>query len=63
MIVRVVLIGGSIEALLLSIELSSQHDITIIELEAEIGLPVQHPGRIMDPGQNMRMLTFQSVLS
>ena len=49
MIVHVVLIGGSIEALLLSIELSSQHNVTIVELEAEIGLPVQHPGRIINP--------------
>ena len=46
---RVVLIGGTIEALLLSIELSSKHDVFIVELEAEIGLPVQHPGRILDP--------------
>ena len=51
MIVRVVLIGGSIEALLLSIGLSPQHDVTIIELEAEIGLPVQHPGRILNPSE------------
>ena len=46
---RIVLIGGTIEALLLSIELSSEHDVFIVELEAEIGLPVHHPGRILDP--------------
>ena len=61
MIVRVVLIGGSIEALLLSIELSSQHDITIIELEAEIGLPVQHPGRIMDPSTLHHYFTSEQI--
>lgn len=61
MIVRVVLIGGSIEALLLSIELSSQHDVTIIELEAEIGLPVQHPGRILDPLKLQHYLTDDQI--
>ena len=61
MIVRVVLIGGSIEALLLSIELSSQHDVTIIELEAEIGLPVQHPGRILDPLELQHYLTDDQI--
>lgn len=61
MIVRIVLIGGSIEALLLSIELSSQHDITVIELEAEIGLPVQHPGRILDPSGLKSYLTEDQI--
>ena len=44
----IVLIGGSIEALLLSIELVNEHNVSIVELEAEIGLPVHHPGRIVD---------------
>ena len=44
----IVLIGGSIEALLLSIELVNKHNISIVELEAEIGLPAHHPGRIVD---------------
>lgn len=47
--VHIALIGGSIEALLLSLELIGDHSVSIIELEAEIGLPVQHPGRIVDP--------------
>ena len=61
MIVRVVLIGGSIEALLLSIELSPQHDVTIIELEAEIGLPVQHPGRIINPSELQHYLNPDQI--
>ena len=61
MIVRVVLIGGSIEALLLSIELTPQHDVTIIELEAEIGLPVQHPGRILNPSKLQPYLTTDQI--
>lgn len=47
-IMDIVLIGGSIEALLLSIELVNEHNISIVELEAEIGLPAHHPGRIVD---------------
>ena len=47
-IVNIVLIGGSIEALLLSLELVNEHNVSIVELEAEIGLPVHHPGRIID---------------
>ena len=61
MIVRVVLIGGSIEALLLSIDLTPQHDVTIIELEAEIGLPVQHPGRILNPSKLQPYLTTDQI--
>ena len=61
MIVDVVLIGGSIEALLLSIELSSQHNVTIIELEAEIGLPVQHPGRVLNPSSLQPYLSAEQI--
>ena len=58
---RVVLVGGSIEALLLSIELSSQHEVTIVELEAEIGLPIQHPGRILNPSNLHQYLTPDQI--
>ena len=34
---NIVLIGGSIEALLLSLELVNEHNVSIVELEAEIG--------------------------
>ena len=44
----IVLVGGSIEALLLSLEVVNDHNVSIVELEAEIGLPVHHPGRIID---------------
>ena len=53
----VVLIGGSIEALLLSLELVSDHNVSIVELEAEIGLPVQHPGRIIDRASIANLFT------
>jgi len=46
---NVALIGGTVEALLLALELSSTHQVYIIELEAEIGLPVRHPGRFLEP--------------
>ena len=58
---RIVLIGGTIEALLLSIELCPHHDVTIIELEAEIGLPVQHPGRILDPSTLQPYFTADQI--
>ena len=45
---NVALIGGTVEALLLALELSTTHRVYIIELEAEIGLPVRHPGRFLD---------------
>ena len=47
-IMDIVLVGGSIEALLLSLEVINDHNVSIVELEAEIGLPVHHPGRIID---------------
>ena len=55
--VDVVLVGGSIEALLLSLELVSDHNVSIVELEAEIGLPVQHPGRIIDRASIANLFT------
>lgn len=45
---NIALIGGTVEALLLALELSSTHQVYIIELEAEIGLPVRHPGRFLE---------------
>ena len=45
---NIVLVGGTLEALLLSAELIKDHDVSIIEIEAEIGLPVHHPGRVID---------------
>lgn len=46
---NVILIGGTIEALVLAHHLQSEHHVIIIELEAELGLPVMHPGRVVDP--------------
>lgn len=46
---NVVLIGGTIEALLMAHHLQDNHHVVIIELEAELGLPVMHPGRVINP--------------
>ena len=46
---NVILIGGTIEALVLAHHLQSEHHVIIIELEAELGLPVMHPGRVVNP--------------
>ena len=45
---HIVLVGGTAEALLLSYHLVSEHTVSIVELEAELGLPVQYPGRVID---------------
>lgn len=45
---HIVLIGTSLDALLLAEQLSKNHQITMIELEAEIGMPIHHPGRCVD---------------
>lgn len=46
---NVILIGGTIEALVLAHHLQAEHHVIIIELEAELGLPVMHPGRVVNP--------------
>jgi flavin-dependent dehydrogenase len=46
---KMVVLGSSLEGLLLCYELAKQHhDVMLIDLEAEIGMPVQHPGRVVD---------------
>ena len=45
---NVVLVGGTVEALVLAHHLSSDHTVFLVEIEAELGLPVTHPGRIYD---------------
>ena len=45
---RVAIIGSDVPALVLALRLSSTHTVTVIEQEAEIGMPVHHPGRILD---------------
>lgn len=46
---NIVLIGGTVEALLLAYHLQDQHDVYIVEIEAELGLPVMHPGYVREP--------------
>ena len=58
MCLRIALIGGTIEALVLAHHLVEKNDVTIIEMEAELGLPVNHPGRVVD--QNLLDTYFTS---
>ena len=44
----VVLLGGTFSNLITAIELSQTHEVTVIELNAEIGLPSISPGHIRD---------------
>ena len=46
---NIVLIGGSVEAMVMAQSLIDEHNVFLIELEAEFGLPALHPGRIVDP--------------
>ena len=58
MCLRIALIGGTIEALVLAHHLVEKNDVIIIEMEAELGLPVNHPGRVVD--QNLLDTYFTS---
>ena len=58
MSLRIALIGGTIEALILAHHLLEKNDVVIIEMEAELGLPVHHPGRVID--QNLLDTYFTS---
>ena len=42
----IVLIGGTIEALLVADHYCKDHAVSIIEIEAEVGLPSVHPGPV-----------------
>ena len=44
------IVGGSLEGILLSLQLAPRHDVTVFELDAEIGTPAWHPGYIVNPG-------------
>ena len=47
--VNIVLIGGSVEAMVMAHHLVDDHNVFLIELEAEFGLPAMHPGCIVNP--------------
>jgi hypothetical protein len=47
---KYVVLGSTLEGLLLSLELAKlQHEVVLIDIEAEIGMPIQHPSRIINP--------------
>ena len=46
---HILLLGASLDSLLLSSHLrANDHTVTIVEIEAEIGLPLHHPGRVIE---------------
>ena len=46
---NVCIIGGTLEALLLAIHYQKKGIVSIFEIDAELGLPIAHPGRVLDP--------------
>lgn len=54
---KIGIIGGSLQGILLSIQLASEHEITVFELDAEIGTPAWHPGYIVNPDLLSTFLT------
>ena len=43
------IVGGSLQGILISLYLTPEHNVTLFELDAEIGTPAWHPGYIIDP--------------
>ena len=58
---HVVLVGGTAEALVLAHVLSDRHTVSIVEIEAELGLPVQFPGRVVDKSMLQRYFTDEQI--
>ena len=57
----VVLIGGTYSNLVTAIELSKSHNVTLIELNAEIGLPSISPGHIKNQELLIHYLTPEQI--
>ena len=55
------LIGGTFSNLILAIELAETHQITLFELNAEIGLPCVSPGYIAVPYTHLTLPTILRV--
>ncbi|DAC21444.1 MAG TPA: hypothetical protein D7H89_04330 [Candidatus Poseidoniales archaeon] len=45
---RILCIGGSIANLITAHHMSSKHEVTLIDVHAEIGMPCSHPGFILE---------------
>ena len=45
---RLAIVGSDVSALVLALKLVTDHEVVVIEQEAEIGMPVHHPGRVLD---------------
>ena len=46
--VNIVLVGSNVASMLLAHRLSTEHNVIIVEQEAEVGMPVRHPGLVHD---------------
>ena len=46
---NVCIIGGTLEALLLAMHYQEKGTVSIFEIDAELGLPISHPGRVLNP--------------
>ena len=43
------IIGGTLDALLLALHYRKHATVSVFEIDAELGLPITHPGRILNP--------------
>ncbi|MCH1541156.1 MAG: hypothetical protein L7S56_06995 [Candidatus Poseidonia sp.] len=55
------IVGGSLEGLLLAIELAPLHDCIIFDIEPEIGTPSWNPGWILDPSLLETYLSLEQI--
>jgi len=55
------LVGGTFSNLIIAIELAETHQITLIELNAEIGLPSSSPGYIQNQNTLTNYLSQQQI--
>lgn len=47
-LVNIVLVGSNVASMVLAHRLSAEHTVIIVEQEAEVGMPVRHPGLVHD---------------
>ena len=45
---NIALVGSNVAAMLLAYQLANDHNVVLLEQEAEVGMPVRHPGCIVD---------------
>jgi len=62
--VNIALIGSNVASMLLAHQLADDHSVVLLEQEAEVGMPVRHPGCVVDIDLLSRYIpaTHQHVL-